>query len=145
MGQFLATIILLVGTIVVSKQIDFLQNQPIGANLDQVLSISGKVMGNKSDSIVCNEMEVLKKEFKSLSFVKSTSLAQTYPGGEYENLSSTVGITYPDGTRDDKSIWYNYVVGPEYFELMDMEFVAGGPFVKTSQGNSNRIVLNEQF
>ncbi|WP_419212789.1 ABC transporter permease [Maribacter sp. X9] len=144
-GQFLATIVLLTGTILVSKQIDFLQNQPIGANLDQVLSISGKVMGDKSDSIVRNEIEVLKNEFKSLSFVKSTVLAQTYPGGEYENLSSSVGITYPDGTRDDKRIWYNYVVGPEYFELMDMEFVAGGPFVETSQGHSNRIVLNERF
>lgn len=144
-GQFLATIILLIGTIVVTKQIDFLQNQPIGANLDQVLSINGKIMGNKPDSIVRNEIEVFKNEFKNLPFVKNTVLAQTYPGGEYDNLSSSVGITYPDGTRDDKRIWYNYVVGAEYFELMDMEFVAGGPFIETSEGSSNRIVLNERF
>ena len=144
-GQFLATIILLIGTIVVTKQIDFLQNQPIGAKLDQVLSINGKIMGNKPDSIVRNEIEVLKNEFKNLPFVKNTVLAQTYPGGEYDNLSSSVGITYPDGTRDDKRIWYNYVVGAEYFELMDMEFVAGGPFIETSEGSSNRIVLNERF
>lgn len=144
-GQFLATIVLLIGTILVTKQIDFLQNQPIGANLDKVVSINGKIMGTKLDSLVRNEIEGLKDELKNLSFVKSTVLAQTYPGGEYDNLSSSVGITYPDGTRDDTRIWYNYVVGPEYFELMDMEFVAGVPFTKTSRGASNRIVLNERF
>tara|TARA_R110002167_G_scaffold105006_7_gene270303 strand:+ start:481 stop:2898 length:2418 start_codon:yes stop_codon:yes gene_type:complete len=145
MGQFLATIILLIGTIVVTKQIDFLQNQPIGANLDQVLAVNGKVMGSKPDSLVRNDIEALKNELKGLPYVKTTVLAQTYPGGEYDNLSSNVGITFPNGHRDDTRIWYNYVVGPEYFELMDMEFVAGGPFVETSQGYSNKIVLNERF
>lgn len=144
-GQFLATIVLLIGTIVVTKQIDFLQNQPIGANLDQVLAVNGKVMGNKSDSLIRNDIEVFKNELKNLSYVKTTTLAQTYPGGEYDNLASSVGITYPNGTRDDTRIWYNYVVGPEYFELMNMEFVAGSPFMENSQGRSSEIVLNERF
>lgn len=144
-GQFLATIILLIGTIVVTKQIDFLQNQPIGANLDQVLAVKGKVMGSKPDSLVRNDIEALKNELKNLPYVKATVLTQTYPGGDYDNLSSSVGITFPNGQRDDARIWYNYVVGSEYFELMDMEFVAGGPFTENSQGYSNNIVLNERF
>lgn len=144
-GQFLATIILLVGTIVVTKQIDFLQTQPIGANLDQVLAINGKIMGSKPDSLVRNDIETLKNDLKKFPHVKTTSLAQTYPGGKYDNLSSSVGITFPNGQRDDSRIWYNYVVGPEYFKLMNLEFVAGGPFLENSQGFSNRIVLNERF
>ena len=144
-GQFLATIILLIGTILVTKQIDFLQNQPIGANLDQVLAINGKVMGSRADSLVRNDIEALKNDLKSLPFVKTTVLAQTYPGGEYDNLSSNVGITFPNGQRDDTRIWYNYVVGPEYFDLMNMEFIAGGPFLKSSEGYSNKVVLNERF
>lgn len=144
-GQFLATIILLIGTIVVTKQIDFLQNKPIGANLDQVLAVNGKVMGSRPNSLVRNDIEALKNDLKNLPYVKTTVLAQTYPGGEYDNLSSSVGITFPNGQRDDTRIWYNYVVGPEYFDLMDMEFIAGGPFVKNSEGHSNKIVLNERF
>jgi len=145
MGQFLATIVLLTSTIVVTKQIDFLQNQPIGANLNQVVAINGKILGSKPDSLVRNDIETLKNELRNLPFVKTTVLAQTYPGGEYDNLSSSVGITFPNGERDDTRIWYNYVVGPEYFELMNMEFVAGGPFLENSQGYSNKIVLNERF
>lgn len=145
MGQFLATIILLIGTITVTKQIDFLQNQPIGANLNQVLAVNGVIMGYKSDSILRNEIEVLKDEIKNLSYVKSTVLAQTYPGGEYDNLSSNVGITFPNGIRDETRIWYNYTVGPEFFKLMNMEFVAGNSFIENSKGYSNQIVLNERF
>lgn len=144
-GQFLATIILLIGTLVVTKQIGFLQNQPIGANLNQVVAVNGKILGNKPDSLVRNDIETLKNELRNFPFVKKTVLAQTYPGGEYNSLSSSVGITFPNGARDDTRIWYNYVVGPEYFELMNMEFIAGGPFLENSQGYSNKIVLNERF
>ena len=144
-GQFLATIILLIGTIVVTKQINFLQEQPIGVNLEQVVAFNGKAMIAKPDSLLVKEVKTLENELKKFPFVKNVVLAQTYPGGEYDNLSSSVGITYPDGMRDDKRIWYNYGVGPEYFDVMSMEFVAGGPFIETSEGYSNRIVMNEKF
>ncbi len=144
-GQFLATIVLLVGTIVVTKQIDFLKNQPIGVKLDKVIAVNGKIMENKSDSLILNEFRTLEKDLKALPFVASTALAQTYPGSDYTNLSSSVGITFPDGTQDDTRIWYSYVVGPEYFGLMDLEFLAGNPFLENAQGNSNQIVMNEKF
>jgi len=144
-GQFLATIVLLIGSIIVTKQISFLQNRPIGATLNQVLAVNGKILGTKPDSLVRNEIEILKNDLRNFPFVKTTVLAQTYPGGEYDNLNSSVGITFPDGHRDDNRIWYNYAVGPEYFELMNMEFVAGGPFLENAQGYSNKIVMNERF
>lgn len=144
-GQFLATIILLIGTIVVTKQIKFLQNQPIGANLDQVVAFNGKVMNDRPDSLLIKDIKTLESELKKFPFVKNTVLAQTYPGGEYNNLSSSVGITFPDGKRDDTRIWYNYVVGPDYFKLMDMEFVAGDPFLENAEGYSHKIVMNEKF
>ena len=144
-GQLMSTTILLVGTIVVTKQITYLQNQPIGTNLHQVVAINGKIMGNKSDSLKRNDMLSLKKEYKDLIFVESTALSQTYPGGDYSKLSSSVGVTYPNGERNDTRIWYNYKVEPSYFELMDLEFVAGGPFLDNSEGSSNTIVLNERF
>ena len=144
-GQFLATIILLVGTIVVTKQIKFLQDQPIGANLSQVISLNGKIIDDSRDSLLRMDFQTLETELKKLPFVQNIALAQTFPGGDYNNLNSGVGITFPDGTRDDKRIWYHYAVQPNYFEVMDMEFLAGGPFRENSEGNSQSIVMNERF
>ncbi|WP_273568243.1 ABC transporter permease [Maribacter halichondriae] len=144
-GQFLATIILLIGTIVVTKQINFLQEQPIGAELNQVLALSGNETGNASDSLIWKDFKTLKNELRNLPFISSTELAQTYPGDAYHNLGSNVGITFPDGRRDDSRIWYNYATGPEYFQVMGMEFVAGGPFLENTKGQANSIVINEQL
>ncbi|WP_299533467.1 ABC transporter permease [Ulvibacterium sp.] len=144
-GQFLATIILLMGTIVVTQQIKFLQNQPIGANLDQVVAFSGQVLNTMPDSLFVNKLRTFKNELENFPFVQRTAGARTYPGGGYDALNSSVGITFPDGTRDDKRITYNYSVAPDYFELMQLEFVAGEPFKKTAKGESQQIVLNEKF
>jgi len=144
-AQFLATIVLLTGTIIVTKQINFLQEQPIGPNLDQVLALNGTMLNNSPDSLLIKDYQTLENELQNLPFVKTTTLSQTYPGGEYDNLASSVGITFPNGTRDDTRITYNYAVGPDYFELMNMEFLVGGSFRANSVGHSNNIVMNEKF
>ncbi len=144
-GQFLATIILITGTIVVTKQINFLEDQPIGVNLDQVVAFNGRQLNNRPDSLITKDFETLENELKNFPFVSNTVLVQTYPGGGYDKLSSNVGITFPNGIRDDTRVWYNYAVGPEYFTLMDMKFVKGGPFEATSKGFDNKIVMNETF
>ncbi|MGB7393542.1 MAG: ABC transporter permease [Pricia sp.] len=144
-GQFLATIILLIGTIVVTKQIQFLQDQPIGANLNQVVALNGKILDYSTDSVFIKDSRALQNELRNFPFVKSIVHAQTYPGETYDDMNSSLGITFPDGTQDDSRIWYNYAVGPEYFELMDMKFVAGRPFMQNSKGSSNQIVMNETF
>ena len=144
-GQFLATIILLIGTIVVTKQIKFLQEQPIGANLNQVVALNGKIMDYTTDSVFIRKARALENELQKYPFVKSTARAQTYPGGTYDDIGSSVGITFPDGTRDDSRIWYNYEVGPKYFDLMDFKFLAGGPFLANTEGFNNQIVMNEKF
>jgi len=113
-GQFFATIVLLIGTIVVTRQIQFLQNQPIGADLHQVVALNGKIMDYTTDAAFIKDSRALENELRKFPFVKSTVRAQTYPGGVYDDINSSVGITFPDGTRDDKRITYNYAVGPEY-------------------------------
>ncbi|WP_282160292.1 ABC transporter permease [Ulvibacterium marinum] len=144
-GQFLATIVLLMGTIVVTKQIKFLQDQPIGADLDQVVAFNGQVLNTMPDSLFVNKLITFKNELDNFSFVEGTAGARTYPGGGYDNLNSSAGITFPDGTRDNTRITYNYSVDPAYFELMQLEFVAGEPFKETTNGRSNDIVMNEKF
>lgn len=143
--QFFATIVLLIGTVVVNKQIHFLREQPIGANLDQIIALHGKSLTGASDSLIAKKVNTLKTELEKLPYVNHTATAQTYPGGTYVNLSSSVGITFPNGTRDDKRIWYTYAVDPGYFDLMKMNFLAGRPFLKSLEENNNHIVINERF
>ena len=144
-GQFFATIILIVGTIMVNKQINFLKTQPTGTDLEQVVALHWQVLNETPDSTLVQGLKTFKNELNNLPFIKTVATANTFPGGRYEDLGSSAGITFPDGRRDDKRITYNYAVSPEYFDLMGFEFVAGEAFRKNSQDFSNDIVMNEKF
>lgn len=143
--QFLATIILLIGTIVVTKQINFLESQPIGTNVNQVIALKGEVITTKSDSLLINDYKVLEAELKRLPFVEKVAIAQTYPGDSFDNLSSTRGLILPDGREENDKLFYTYHVQPEYFDLMDIEFLAGGTFLPSSDWEDGQVIVNETF
>jgi putative ABC transport system permease protein len=142
--QFFATVILIIGTIVVANQLNYLRNQPIGAELSQVVALKGEILETQPDSILFNRLKVLKNELENLSFVEKVSNSTTYPGDGYDNLSSTVGIAPPNGIFDKRQLFYIYGADPDYFEVLDIPFAAGGSFPEQKLGVTNRnIVINE--
>ena len=143
--QFLATIILLIGTIVVTKQINFLQDQPIGANINQIIALKGEVVTDRSDSLLIDDFKLLSTVLKELPFVEKMSIAQTYAGDSFDNLPSTRGIVLPNGIENESQIFYTYHVHSDYFDLVDIPFVAGGTFLPTASGDSRQVAVNETF
>lgn len=144
--QFTATVVLVIGTIVVANQLNYLREQPIGVELSQVIALRGEILETQPDSILSRQIKVIKTALLKLPFVEQVSIANTYPGEGYENFSSTVGIAPPDGVFDERQLFYQYGADPNYFELLDMIFLAGEPFPAKKTGITNRnVVLNETF
>jgi len=141
--QFMATIILLIGTIVVTKQINFLQKQPIGANLNETISFQGELLTQLSDSLVRDKYKTLEGEIKKFPFVTNVARTGTYPGGSFDELNSFVGIVYPNGTEDSRKIYYGYATQPDYFDLLDIKFLSGNTFIQNTTGQSRSIIINE--
>jgi len=142
--QFTATIILIIGTIIVSKQINYLQSQPIGANLNQTIAFQAEFFSQISDSLVRSKFKTLENELKTFPNVTAVSGAQTFPGDNYDNIKSFVGITYPNGTEESRKIFYGYSTQSDYFDLLDINFLAGKTFVNNSLGNSRNVVINRK-
>jgi len=141
--QFIATIILIIGTIVVTKQIDYLQKQSIGANLNETIGFQGEFLSQLSDSLVRDRYKTLENELKKFPFVTKVARTQTFPGDGYDNLNSFVGITYPNGTTDEGKVYYSYAVQPDYFNLLDIKFLGGNTFTNNATGESRTIIINE--
>ncbi|WP_109851118.1 ABC transporter permease [Aquimarina sp. AU58] len=141
--QFLATIVLLIGTLVITKQIDFMQKQPIGAELNQTISFHGEFLNNMTDSLARRKCKILETELQKFPFVYGTARTQTYPGDGYDNLSSFIGMKYPNGTEDSKKIFYNYTADSNYLDVLDIQFLAGNNFINNPKGNSNTVIINE--
>ena len=72
--QFSASVILIVGVVVVHQQLKFIQNKNLGYNPENVIAISTAGI-RKSESI-----EALNNRLSSLASVSAVSLAQGFPG-----------------------------------------------------------------
>lgn len=133
--QFSASIILMVCTLVVFLQLDFIQNKKIGFNKDQVLIIRGtRVLGNSADAF--------KNEVAKMSGVKSASFADYIPvsnSSRSDNTFSTEPVM--SGTTGlSMQVWsidYNYI------PTMGMEMAEGRNFSEEFGSDSSAIIINE--
>lgn len=143
--QFVATISLLICTFMANKQIHYLKNRPIGADLNQVIALKGQILDRAYDSIFHNDFDVLLEELKRNPYVAEISCSRTYPGDDFSNMNSNLGLTFPNGQTDETHIWYNYGARPNYFGVMGMDFAAGGTFLETAEKWSHTVVVNEEM
>lgn len=140
--QFAATIFLLIGTFVISKQNRFLQKQSLGFNSDQVLAINGTIFQDKDN--YKDDFLLLKSEIEKLPFVKRASTSHTFPGQGYYNMSCLMGVTPPNTTKEDiQTVWYTYNTDEDYAPLMKLELISGR-FFEESDKNKKVIVINER-
>ena len=140
-AQFLATIILLIGTITILKQLKYMNNVPLGMNLNQTVSIKSTIIDNPESAR--KSYQVLKEEVGKLSFVEDVSLVQTYPGDGYEHVGTFTHITFQDGSEDKHTNWFNYLADENYIPLMGFELLSGSNFTDNPGTNKNKIIINE--
>jgi putative ABC transport system permease protein len=132
--QFTASIILIIGTFVFYRQLQFIQTTNLGYNAEQVVSIS--VSGADSQK----QINSLRDYYESLNFVSSITEAQSYPG------IGTSGRTIGQFREDSQgtSIQTNHTT-PDVLETLGIKLLAGKIFTeKTSKEDTMvQLVVNK--
>ena len=132
--QFVISICLILGVIVIQRQLQFMNDQQLGFNKNQQI-----ILPLQSPGVVKN-YEVLKTELLKNPGVKRVTSGSTYPG------ISTVDdmIFYAEGKTVKDAIDIHLAnVDNEYFETLGLKLVSGRGFSKEFKADSNNIVLNE--
>jgi len=135
--QFFTSIVLIIGTVVVFRQLDFIQTKKLGFKKEQVLVINGTGALDQNKDAFKNE--VLKMEGVT--------------GGTYSSYlpvssSSRNDITFSkEAVMDSKAGLnaQNWRVDYDYFNILGMEFSKGRAFSKDFGGDSSTVVINESF
>jgi putative ABC transport system permease protein len=133
--QFGTSIILIVGTIVIYKQLNYIQNSNLGFNKDQVLVVSNSGLSRET-------RQFLKNEIEQLTDVKSASFAGYLP----VSSSSRSDTTFSTETVMTESNGFNmqyWNVGYDYLETIGMEMKMGRDFSRNFGSDSTGIILNE--
>lgn len=132
--QFSISIILLLVVLVISKQVNYVQNAEVGFDKDQIISF--KVEGNLQ-----KDYEAFVSEVKNITGVSSAS----YMWGDLlENISGGSGFSWKGQQPEERKIPFDFVEGgAEMVDLLDLEIIQGESFSKDRVADKDRIIFNE--
>ena len=137
--QFAVSLFLIVGTLVVFKQIDYIRHKDVGFQKDQVLIIDDlNVAGNQIGS--------LRDEVSQLSTVQNVSLSSYLPtpsarGGTTYFLEGAIGSE--EFKSEQAIIIERWRIDHEYIPTLGLKIIAGRNFNQASEADSSALLLNE--
>lgn len=124
MVQFVASVSLIAGTLIVYSQLNHMLNQNIGVNIDQVLIVERPSIGPRLPGFNAS-VEAFRNELKSSAAIESFSMSFTIPGKQREYKIDVKRY----GTSDDQliSVLTNSM-DYEFTDVYKMNLLAGRVF-----------------
>jgi len=135
--QFFISILLIIGTVAVYKQLMFIQNKTIGFEKDQVILLQDPYM-------LGDQEQAFKEEVKRIPHVVSASYSAYLPVSGYNRSDNTY---WPDGEEAAESnmvglqIWR---VDADYINTMGMKLNSGRNFNENLASDSSAVILNRR-
>ncbi|MCG8307648.1 MAG: ABC transporter permease [Cytophagales bacterium] len=135
--QFATSIVLIIGTIIIFKQMNFILNTKIGFEKDQVILLKGtNTLGDK--------IATFKDALLQLSEVKSVSVSDYLPISDTKRNGNAF---WREGkAQEDKPIYGQiWRVDHAYIETMGMRIVAGRDFQSDIASDSQAVIINQKM
>ncbi len=140
--QFLISISLIIVTIGVFGQIDFLKQTGLGFNDKQLIysPVYTDYMGDLGNEKVDIWISSIKQELLLLEGVEEVSFTTTLPGGYY-----ALSKLNPEGLSEQKTInAVLYDVSDDYLKTLEIEIIEGRRFTKEFPADrDNSVIINE--
>ncbi len=137
--QFTVSIILILGTILVVKQLRFMQNQSLGLNVDQTLILRGP-SSSRGDNDLDNRQELFRNQLEQNSVVKGFTVSSNIPGEENFWISGF-------STRQSEGALlscYIISIDDNFFNQFEIDLVAGRNLNRDLQTDTASVVLNKE-
>ncbi|MFC1555612.1 ABC transporter permease [candidate division KSB1 bacterium] len=131
--QFTISIVLIIGTIIVKSQIDFMLGKDLGYDKEHVLVIeNGRALGNQ-------RLDLFKDELRKHTNVINTTGSFTYPGRATGSLvHGAIGAALEDRAS------VAYIIGDyDYINTVGIKILDGRDFSRDMASDSISVLLNE--
>ena len=131
--QFSLSIILIIGTLIVSNQMDYILNKNLGLDKENLVSVELEGDLLEKEELFKNELQKY-ADIKEVTFVSGNPLAYG---------SSTSGATW-DGKNPDDVIEINVMtVGSDFVKTLGIDLVNGRDFSQEIASDSANYLVNE--
>ncbi|HWB26905.1 MAG TPA: ABC transporter permease [Chitinophagaceae bacterium] len=131
--QFVLSIVLIIGTIVVSKQINFIQTKNLGYDRENLIYIP-------LDGDLTKQYELLKQQALNIPGIKYISRISQTPTS-IEN--GTYGVDWDGKEQNSKPMFTNAAIGYDFIKTMNIKLLQGRDFSKEYATDSSGYIVNE--
>jgi len=133
--QFTASIILIIGTLVVISQLKYIQNKKLGFNKEHVLILDNAYLLDK-------QAEIFKNEMLAHSQIKSAAISSYLPVPSNRNNS----VVFPEGQVANKNstTLENWAVDYDYIKTLGMKVIKGRDFSREFSTDKTAVIINQQ-
>lgn len=136
--QFMASVALIAGTLIVYRQLDYMMRQDIGMNIDQVLVVERPGISPRDRNAFSSAVETFKNETKNIPSVQAVTSSVTIPGKQREYKGAVKRYGAPDDqmvTLRANSMDYDFL------DVFKMKIVAGRMFSRDYPKDQDTSVL----
>ncbi len=132
--QFVLSIILITGTIIISKQMDFVQSKNLGYDKENLVMVT-------MEGDLQAKYSLLKNELLNTSSIQSVSRVSAPPTDSY---GSTAAVSWANNQNNTQNVMFTQVgIGYDYLKTMKMTLVAGHGFSKDFPSDTANYIINE--
>jgi len=134
--QFSISIFLIIGTLVIYNQLNYIHTKSLGYNRSQMLVI-------KNTNVLGKQAKILKQEVKQMQGVASATMTTYLPTGDDRNITGL----FPELPIDIKhdllaDFW---PVDEDYINTLSIKLISGRNFSPQLASDSAALIVNEAF
>lgn len=134
--QFMISIFLVVGTLVVYMQLNYIQNKKLGFNKDQVIMVDDAYA-------LGNDRITYKEEIKRSSFIETASIAGFLPVADTWRSDNPWWEEGREIVQENMVSIQNWQVDHDYIKTFGMNIINGRDFSLDFPSDSGAVILNE--
>jgi putative ABC transport system permease protein len=137
--QFITSVVLIAGTVIVYQQVAYMRNQSIGANIEQTLILKGPQ--TLVDSLYQNTFQPFKSEVLQQPGVKNMAASSSVFGDEIYWTNGSKRL----GTQQETSVTlYNLGIDYDFIPAYGISMAAGRNFSEKFITDKKAVILNEK-
>ncbi len=142
--QFGISVLFIVATLVMFRQLQYMQKSPLGLNLSQLLVLAGPTVATDEQG---DRNASFKQELARLPFVQKVAASNNVPGRGY-NFGAN-GITRPNPRPgDEKKTYSMFIADQNFFDVYEIKLAQGRRFTQAeadaSWNNAPKVIVNER-
>ncbi len=141
--QFTISIILIASTLILYRQLNYMQSKDLGVTVDKLVVLSGpEVLG---DTTFKTRTRAFKNELNQQAFVADQSMSGSVPSAWYNY--STSGFTKTNPQPGDEKINYCIIfIDERFLPLYEIKILEGKNFTQEdcAKGFNDKIIVNER-